>query len=92
MHKPNTTNVCYFLAIGFGRTQTDGSVSDVLKEGALKIVANAKCSSEYGRDILESKICAQSTDNFVCNGDSGGALLVPKVTKFNFFATTIVVR
>ncbi|XP_034232033.1 brachyurin-like isoform X2 [Thrips palmi] len=64
---------------GWGKT-TDlaDHNSPMLKFTTLKVVANAVCEHVYGNTMIANKLCLSSDDggHGVCQGDSGGALVV----------------
>jgi len=65
--------------IGWGLTSPGGQGSEVLKKLAADIITNDECQTLLGNNILAVTICAgmQGSSNSVCNGDSGGPLMVP---------------
>ncbi|MGI9627093.1 MAG: trypsin-like serine protease [Longimicrobiales bacterium] len=65
--------------IGWGLTSNNGSGSDVLKKLSADIISNAECQTLLGNNILSVTICAgmQGASESICNGDSGGPLMVP---------------
>uniref|UniRef100_A0A7N8XA92 pancreatic elastase n=1 Tax=Mastacembelus armatus TaxID=205130 RepID=A0A7N8XA92_9TELE len=70
---PNN-NFCYIT--GWGRTQTGGQLSALLKQAYLPIVDYQTCSSPlwWGSTVKTSMVCAGGSSNSGCNGDSGGPL------------------
>lgn len=65
--------------IGWGRTSIGGSGSDILKKLRTEIISNDECTTHLNETILETTICAgkQGSSEAVCDGDSGGPLMVP---------------
>ena len=65
--------------IGWGLTSNNGQGSEVLKKLEADIITNADCQTLLGNNILDATICAgmQGSAESVCNGDSGGPLMVP---------------
>ncbi|NNF27996.1 MAG: trypsin-like serine protease [Gemmatimonadetes bacterium] len=65
--------------IGWGLTSNNGQGSPVLKKLNADIISNAECQTLLGNNIQDVTICAgmQGSSQSVCNGDSGGPLLVP---------------
>ena len=64
---------------GWGLTSNNGQGSDVLKKLDAEIISNADCQTQLGSNILPVTICAgmQGSSQSICNGDSGGPLMVP---------------
>ena len=75
MALPGTTAT----VIGWGLTSNNGQGSTVLKKLEADIISNADCQTLLGNNILPVTICAgmQGSAESVCNGDSGGPLMVP---------------
>lgn len=65
--------------IGWGLTTPGGQGSEVLKKLQADIITNDECQTLLGSNILPATICAgmQGSSQSVCNGDSGGPLMVP---------------
>ena len=65
--------------IGWGLTSDGGLSSDVLKRLEAEIISNDECKTHLGENILDSTICAGKlgSSESICNGDSGGPLMVP---------------
>ncbi|MEQ9401365.1 MAG: trypsin-like serine protease [Longimicrobiales bacterium] len=66
--------------IGWGRTSNSpGTGSPILKRLTAEIISNDTCATQLGNNILPVTICAgmAGSNESVCNGDSGGPLLVP---------------
>ncbi len=65
--------------IGWGLTSDGGQSSDVLKKLDAEIISNDECQTHLGDNILDSTICAGKlgSSESICNGDSGGPLMVP---------------
>jgi secreted trypsin-like serine protease len=63
-------------AIGFGRTATEGPISDILLQVDLNVVAASVCTTYYSPVPSESElVCVQGPDGKdACRGDSGGPL------------------
>lgn len=63
---------------GWGKTGDElNAPSPVLKYTTLKVVANALCEQVYGNTMLGNKLClAADAGHSICQGDSGGALVV----------------
>jgi len=65
------------ITAGWGTTSESGSISAVLRQVTVPIVARATCQSQYGSSsITTNMICAGLTAGGVdaCQGDSGGPL------------------
>uniref|UniRef100_A0A3B4C5X9 pancreatic elastase n=1 Tax=Pygocentrus nattereri TaxID=42514 RepID=A0A3B4C5X9_PYGNA len=95
---PSAKWTCYIT--GWGRTQTFGPLSDVLKQAILPIVDTPLCRSSYqpeGISVKDNMICAGGGVNYGCIGDSGGPLnclvgtnyVVHGLTSFGSFASYI---
>ncbi|CAL4255854.1 unnamed protein product, partial [Meganyctiphanes norvegica] len=68
---------------GWGLTSNDGSLSDVLKEAQVPILANNKCGNWAPAQITGLKLCAGAVNNTAfCSGDSGGPLCVVEDNKY----------
>ncbi len=65
-------------AAGWGRTTSQGQISDQLRRVDLPLISNARCQELLGNTIVDSTICAgtQGSTRSTCSGDSGGPLLV----------------
>ncbi len=65
--------------IGWGLTSDGGLSSDVLKKLEAEIISNDECKTHLAGNILDSTICAGKlgSSESICNGDSGGPLMVP---------------
>ena len=65
--------------IGWGLTSDGGAASEVLKKLDAEIISNDECQTHLGDNILDSTICAGKlgSNESICNGDSGGPLMVP---------------
>ena len=65
--------------IGWGLTSDGGPSSAVLKKLDAEIISNDECKTHLGDNILDSTICAGKlgSNESICNGDSGGPLMVP---------------
>lgn len=60
------------ITSGWGRTKNGGSTAKVLQYNTLMALTNADCNRRIPA-VPESVIClAHTSDNGVCNGDSGG--------------------
>lgn len=65
--------------IGWGVTSDGGNISSELKKLEAAIISNDECSTHLDTSILGTTICAgmQGSSESICNGDSGGPLMVP---------------
>ena len=65
-------------AVGWGRTVFGGSISQDLRKVPLPLISNGACQQLLGDSVVPSTICGgtQGTTQSICNGDSGGPLLV----------------
>lgn len=65
-------------AIGWGRTSLGGAISPLLRQVDLPLISNAECRIMLGESVVVTTICAgtQGTTQSICNGDSGGPLMV----------------
>ncbi|MYJ16565.1 MAG: trypsin-like serine protease [Gemmatimonadetes bacterium] len=65
--------------IGWGLTSDGGQSSAVLKKLEAEIISNDECQTHLSDNILDSTICAGKlgSNESICNGDSGGPLMVP---------------
>jgi PKD repeat protein len=65
--------------VGWGNTSNAGLPSSVLKKLQAVIITNGLCQTQLGNTILPVTICAgmAGSSESVCNGDSGGPLMVP---------------
>jgi trypsin len=67
------------IAMGFGRTASDGSVSGTLLEANLKHWGSARCERSLSAESFDadSMICARDEDprKQTCSGDSGGSVV-----------------
>eukprot|EP01051_Picozoa_sp_SAG22_P005645 SAG22_NODE_341_length_11992_cov_180.308753_6_plen_1303_part_00 len=66
-------------AVGWGRLWDHGPLSPVLMETTVDAIMHSECNRAW-RQLQASQVCAYSGDTRtrdVCNGDSGGPLLVP---------------
>jgi len=61
---------------GWGRTSAGGPLSAVLLQANLDVVGRDACSGLWGgtNPITARMVCAHSTNQSACNGDSGGPL------------------
>lgn len=74
----NTADVGVISAIlvGWGRTTTEGELSNELQEIATNTISFSDCQAVWGSRVTESHICAFTrAGEGACNGDSGGPLL-----------------
>ncbi len=71
----DSTSVCFIA--GFGTTEEDGDVANVLQEAMVPLVDTGDCNSAYDGDITDNMICAGYLQGGVdaCQGDSGGPLV-----------------
>lgn len=61
---------------GWGRTSFDESVSDVLNEVQVPVLANSACQRVYRNIIDDGVLCAGGGGNKdICLGDSGGPVM-----------------
>ncbi|XP_076303585.1 chymotrypsin-2-like isoform X3 [Lasioglossum baleicum] len=73
----NITSNEIAIITGWGRLSTDGEVPSTLQEIKLKVLPQEQCAAIWGVGVTESHICTFTrVDEGVCNGDSGGALVV----------------
>ncbi len=65
--------------VGWGLVSDGGPSSAVLKKLDAEIISNDECQTHLGQNILDSTICAGKlgSNESICNGDSGGPLMVP---------------
>lgn len=64
---------------GWGKTSDESTVSQVLKYTDLTILSNQQCEIMYGSTMIGSKLCLFANNgNSICQGDSGGALVIEK--------------
>ncbi|GMH36939.1 hypothetical protein BSKO_04812 [Bryopsis sp. KO-2023] len=67
----------FVAAIGWGKTTTFGPLPEVLQvAGELEYVSNRNCQRSWP-DLEDNMLCAFSTSQTTCRGDSGGPLLIP---------------
>lgn len=61
---------------GWGRVSSGGSLPTDLKKANLNVVNRAECQKRWGsvNSISGNMLCAHSTTQSACNGDSGGPL------------------
>ncbi|XP_023951068.2 trypsin CFT-1-like [Bicyclus anynana] len=69
------------VAIGWGRTSTNGAGSEQLRHVVLRTVNQARCNSDFSGIITANMLCANWHDGSraTCNGDSGTGLLLNNV-------------
>ncbi|KAL1397388.1 hypothetical protein pipiens_009798 [Culex pipiens pipiens] len=74
-------NISSAIATGFGRTEFDGSTSDVLMKVQLDVLDKAECngfttSRKFKMGLIEGQLCvgSHSGGKDTCQGDSGGPL------------------
>lgn len=63
------------IVTGWGKTQENGNLANILRKVSLPIVSNEDCSRSYGRirvRITNSMLCAGKAGRDACQGDSGG--------------------
>jgi len=69
------------IAMGWGVTRENGSLSDVLMEVGVNVMSNQECSQSsdgrdtYQGDITENMLCASDRNEDSCQGASGGPLI-----------------
>jgi PKD repeat protein len=65
-------------AVGWGRTLFGGSISLDQRKVPLPLISNGACQQLLADAVVPSTICGgtQGTTQSICNGDSGGPLLV----------------
>jgi len=62
---------------GWGRTSTNGTFSNKLKEVQLYALSKTECQKFYSTTYVDSMVCtASSMQGDVCEGDSGGPLML----------------
>ncbi|XP_068084865.1 brachyurin-like [Anabrus simplex] len=67
-------------ASGWGRTSDSvQDISDVLKYTELTVITNSDCQEVFNKEMIRSSVlCTRGKGGQnVCNGDSGGALVIP---------------
>jgi len=62
--------------MGWGTTESQGDVSNVLLEATLQVVSNEDCNFAYNGEITENMMCAASEGKDTCQGDSGGPIII----------------
>ena len=64
---------------GWGSMQENGLEAKILQKVAVPIVSNQTCSQSYPEAITDNMLCAGYAEGGkdACQGDSGGALIVP---------------
>merc|ERR1712112_496303 len=65
-------------ATGWGKLSWEGSNPDVLQEVNVTVTTNTECNNAWKGGITANMICATDYGKSVCNGDSGGPLMVPE--------------
>jgi len=71
---PSLTQGSDVTAIGWGRTSSGGSTSNILQEVTVGVVENNECNEAYGY-ITDAMLCAARLGKDSCQGDSGGPLV-----------------
>lgn len=61
--------------MGFGRTQENGTSSEVLLKVTVPVVSDEICSQEYGGLDMTYRFCAGVGEKDSCNGDSGSPII-----------------
>lgn len=70
------TSTCVTV-MGWGRLESGGESSDVLREVSLGITSRKRCDMAYGSErITPDMMCAARFRKDSCQGDSGGPLIV----------------
>jgi len=66
------------VALGWGRTLLGGPISTDLRKVSLPLVSMGECEAMLGGNVVDATICAgvRGTTQSICNGDSGGPLMV----------------
>uniref|UniRef100_A0A3Q1F1D9 pancreatic elastase n=1 Tax=Acanthochromis polyacanthus TaxID=80966 RepID=A0A3Q1F1D9_9TELE len=69
-------NNSYCYITGWGRTATDGNISNELKQAFLPSVDHETCSSPdwWGSIVKTTMVCAGRLEDSGCDGDGGGPL------------------
>lgn len=81
----NTFDGAASVLSGWGRYGTDSvssSISDRLQYVNLIVIPNRECAQTFGASIRSTNVCTRGSSKAggpvgACNGDSGGALVVP---------------
>lgn len=78
-NNPNINPGINSEAIGWGRLSENGSLTSILQEVSLPLVANDKCASLYSDKFqTNNHLCAgyEEGKKDACQGDSGGPLII----------------
>eukprot|EP00095_Tigriopus_kingsejongensis_P006889 maker-scaffold125_size330479-snap-gene-1.8 protein:Tk06889 transcript:maker-scaffold125_size330479-snap-gene-1.8-mRNA-1 annotation:"trypsin-like proteinase" len=63
------------IAAGWGKTSFEGSQSQALLKGHLRITTNSDCERFFKDTIIREHLCTNGSVTDTCQGDSGGALM-----------------
>ena len=64
-----------FVAVGWGKTDDQASISPVLNELSVNLVTNKVCAQSFGDIIKPTNVCGQGANGTgTCQGDSGSSL------------------
>lgn len=78
-NNPNINPGINTEAIGWGRLSENGSLTSILQEVVLPVIANEKCASLYSDKFQSANhLCAgfEEGKKDACQGDSGGPLII----------------
>ncbi|KAG1709739.1 Chymotrypsinogen B [Nymphon striatum] len=70
------------IALGWGKTSTNGKASHKLKEASLEIHNSEVCENLYPGLFSSGFLCVGGAGRDVCFGDSGGPLLIEDDSRF----------
>jgi hypothetical protein len=62
------------LIAGWGTTEYEGPVAEVLMESTVDVVSQNSCNAAYEGIITDDMLCAYGKNTDACQGDSGGPL------------------
>ena len=71
-----TSRYGYLMVAGWGLLRDKGPQPKTLIEADVIQRLNSYCALVYGRKFTQKHICANSMSSSVCNGDSGGPLML----------------